>query len=140
MKSSPLVIVVSFFLLCCQEHRSSEILNAMHHYDKMILAMNPDSIANVYTADGELGDQPIAGRDSIRKFLMSFTDFKVLETQSTSSSISFKGDSAFQEGSYYQKTKLPAGDTVMVKGLFSTVWLKGADNRWLIRKIHTRPL
>jgi hypothetical protein len=41
---------------------------AMQKYDRYILKMDVDSIALLYTPDGELGKMA-RGRDSIRRFL-----------------------------------------------------------------------
>jgi uncharacterized damage-inducible protein DinB len=53
--------------------------------------------------------------------------------------ITFKGDTAIVEGTYEQKAKLAQGDTGTYKGTFTSKWMKGAQNKWLIRKMYTVP-
>ena len=64
-------------LLSCNHSRSRDgVEEAMHTYDRLILKMDVDSIALLYTPDGDLG-KIAHGRDSIRRFLARFKDFKV---------------------------------------------------------------
>ena len=56
-----------------------------------------DSISLLYTQDGNLGDIAI-GRDSIRKFLSSFKNIRVLSQVSTTKSISITHDTAYRKG------------------------------------------
>ena len=68
MKKAPLFILL--FLTACISyvHRQQEVQDAMQHYDRLIKKMDADSIALLYTEDGDLGG--IAhGRDSIRRYL-----------------------------------------------------------------------
>jgi hypothetical protein len=76
------------FLLSCNTARysKSEIDSAMKHYDNLILKSDADSISLLYTPDGNLGDITI-GRDSIKKFLSSFKNVRVLSQSSTTKSI-----------------------------------------------------
>src|SRR5882672_684924 len=86
-------------LIACMPDRSQEIEQAMKTYDNLVFNMDADSIAGTYTVDGQLGK--IVGRDTIRKFLKTFVDVKVLEYQSKTKSILFVGDTAKQEGIYH---------------------------------------
>jgi hypothetical protein len=132
-----LSFIIAFTLLSCNPHRNVEIEEAMHHYDDLIRSVNADSIAAIYAPNGQLGDNPaIVGRDSIRSFLKTFSGFNVLETGSTSDSIGFRGDTATQRGTYYQRTILPEGDTVRVSGSFTATWIR-IDGRWYIAKMLT---
>lgn len=135
-----LCFTMILILWSCHKDRTAEIEQSMRHYDHLILQMNADSIADLYAPDGQLGDQPgIVGRDSISKFLKTFTAFKVLETHSTSDSVSFDHDTAFQSGSYFQRTRIPAGDTLELHGTYAAIWVK-KNNRWLIQKMTTKSL
>jgi hypothetical protein len=98
--------------------------------------MNADSIALTFTADGDLGG--IAhGRDSIRKFLSSFKNVKVLEASSTTDSLTMDHDSACQTGHYRQMGIIDGKDTFRVKGAYRTrwVWTEG----WHIKRMTTQP-
>jgi hypothetical protein len=89
----------------------------MNQYNHYIMSMNTDSIASIFSPEGELGD--IAqGRDSIKRFLYRFKDFKVLSQTSSTNTISIFGDSAIHNGTYWQTTIIPPSDTVHVKGSF----------------------
>lgn len=48
-------LVISF-LSCHQQHSKSEIESAMRQYDHYIQKMDTDSIASMFTPDGDLGD------------------------------------------------------------------------------------
>ncbi len=123
----------------CTQDRSKEIDKRMRHYDELILKMDYDVLAKMYFHDGELcgeNQTSIVGSDSIRKFLQSFQAYKVLEYKSITKSTVFKGDTAIQEGTYFQKVKPPQGDTLELGGQYRTTWLKEKD-QWLIKKMYT---
>ncbi len=121
---------------CHQPHTNVEIETAMQRYNRLIQKVDADSIAAIYTVDGELGDE-VKGRDSIRRFLTKFKDIKVLSQRSATAFISLGSDTAMQKGSYWQTAVLPKGDTVQVSGTFTATWLYTTDG-WLIRKMQTR--
>ena len=126
---------------CCQrpEHSKKEIESAMKHYDSMILKLNVDSIAMVYTVDGNLGDIAI-GRDSIKKFLSTFKNIKVLSQESRTTSVKIILDSAIQEGTYFQKDVISGKDTVTVKGLFKAIWKWDGISQWKLKHMSTKSL
>jgi len=113
--------------------------SAMKRYDHLILGMNADSIAQIYTQDGELGKMA-KGRDSIRNFLQGFKNFRVLSQTSETNSISLEGDSALQKGTYRQTVIIPSKDTVTVKGNFTAFWIWNPVYGWQIRRMETQPL
>ena len=87
----------------------------------------------MFTPDGKLGD--IArGRDSIKKFLLSFVNVKFLSQHSTKF-IELKGDSATQTGTFLQCYVVNEKDTSCVKGSFKIKWrwLKGEG--WKIKEM-----
>jgi hypothetical protein len=122
-------------------HNNSGLRTAMNNYDRLILKTNGDSIALLYTIDGDLGNMA-HGRDSIRKFLYRYKDFKVLEQVSTIDLIRVFLDTGFITGSYRQKVIVPnnnARDTVSVKGNFQSTWIMVPDFGWQIKKMETQP-
>lgn len=119
--SKNLILICLLFLSSYLPDERSEIEEAMTAYDKHLLNMDVDSIAATYAVDGKLGD--VVGRDSIRKFLLTFVHLKVLEQNSQTKSIVIRGDMARQEGSYFQQV-IVEGDTISVRGLFWTTWMK----------------
>lgn len=111
----------------------------MKHYDRLIQKSDADSIALLYTIDGDLGN--IAhGRDSIRKFLSTFKNLKVLYQSSTTESISLMGDTTVQKGTYRQIVVISRNDTVSVRGEYTATWLKVSKCRWQIKRMETRPI
>jgi hypothetical protein len=130
------VIITMIFLCSCNHDMTMQIKKAMKVYDRLILNMDADSLANLYTIDGELGKEAI-GRDSIRNFLKSFKDIKVLDYQSETKSIIIYGNTAQQIGTYRQKVAVKY-DTLELKGKYSTMWMLIKGN-WLIKKMSTTP-
>ena len=111
----------------------------MKEYDRLIKKMDADSIALLYTQDGDLGT--IAhGRDSIRNFLSIFKNVKVMSQSSTSDSVNIIADTAYQKGTYKQVVVVSPKDTLTVKGTYSAVWLWIKPNGWHIKKMHTKPM
>jgi ketosteroid isomerase-like protein len=133
-------ILLSLGLTACStQHTPDEIIKAMQRYDRLIEKMDADSIVNLYTENGELGTVA-TGRDSIRKFLATFTDVHVISNVSDSDTIHIYGDSAVQFGVYKQEVILATKDTAHLKGKFRTHWIYEKNNGWKIRKIETTPL
>ncbi len=135
-----LLIICPFLFLAVfqQKHSPAEIEKAMHYYDHLIRNTDADSIALLFTPDGDLGS--IAhGRDSIRRFLKTFTHVKVISTGSTTSSIEMGADTALQKGTYLQVAVIQNKDTVHVKGFFTAHWKWLADGQWHIKKMETVP-
>jgi hypothetical protein len=121
-----------------QDKSSAGVERSMKTYDQLILGMDPDSIALIYSPDGELGNMA-KGRDSIRTFLSGFKNFRVLSQSSETERISIDHDSAFQTGTYRQTVILPAKDTVTVKGSFTALWIWMNGSGWRIRRMETQP-
>ncbi len=133
-------ICLLFAFSCTQPQHSKESVElAMKQYDRLILKMDMDSIALLYTEDGNLGN--IArGRDSIRKFLAGFKNMKVLSQTSVSDSITIKRDTAWQKGFYHQTVIVAEKDTVKVKGAYFATWVWMPQNGWHIKKMETTPV
>jgi hypothetical protein len=116
----------------------------MKQYDRLTFTLSVDSLADMYTANGELGGVGMKthiGRDSIRKFLKSFdpASIKLISNWTKATTINFKGDTAFVEGNYEQKAKLAPGDTGTYIGTFGATWIKDSAGKWLIQKMNTVP-
>lgn len=130
-----------FALLSCKKkvHTAKEIEAAMNQYDRLIKKMDSDSITLLYTKDGDLGVMA-HGRDSIRKFLSSFKNFKVLSQSSTTQFINIGVDSALQKGTYQQIVITPGMDTLTVKGEYKATWFWISDDGWYIKRMETKSL
>ncbi len=136
---SILGLTITLFSACrSKEHNAESVEQAMQKYNRYILKMDVDSIALLYTPDGELGKMA-RGRDSIRRFLENFKKYKVLSQVSKTNLININRDTALQSGLYTQKVIVPVNDTVTVKGLFSTKWIWMDSTGWHIQRMETTP-
>ena len=111
----------------------------MDQYDHFIRNMDADSIAMLFTPDGNLGNMA-HGQDSIRKFLASFKNIKVLSSSSTPGTIELSGDSSIQKGTYRQVDLVNNKDTIFVKGTYITNWKWVDEKGWRIKSIITIPI
>ena len=128
-------------LLSCttSTHNKSGVEAAMKYYDHLILKLDADSIALLYTPDGNLGGMAI-GRDSIKQFLSTFKNVQVLSQVSTTDSIHIIRDTAIQKGSYTQTDIVAGKDTLHVKGEYTVQWQWIHKQGWHIKKMITKPL
>ena len=135
------LFIISFTIFSCKSSgdRAKEIEKNMLHYGDLLLRLEADSLANCFTAEGELrgeGQKPVIGQDSIRKVFKSFAGAHMLEYKITMKPTLFKSDTGVQEGSYFQKVIIPQGDTLELGGEYSTKWIK-VDNKWLLKEMYT---
>ena len=126
-------------LFSCNENMNNKkgVEAAMQQYDHLIQKMDMDSIALLYTVDGDMGTMA-HGRDSIKKILSAFANYKVLSQSSVTTSIELKADSALQLGNYQQTVIVPAKDTVTVKGSYEATWLWDDKTGWHIKRMETK--
>jgi ketosteroid isomerase-like protein len=117
-------------------HSAAEVEAAMGHYDSLIKKTDADSIAWIYTSDGWLGGVA-HGRDSIRRFLQTFKNVRVLEVGSTTKNIMLTGDTARQAGGYTQTALINGKDTVHVRGTYEAEWVWRGKEGWKIRRMTT---
>lgn len=121
----------------------AEVKAAMERYNQYVLAMDAESVAASFTADGEVIDRgrSIArGRDAIRKFLASFKGVvRVDENATTIQSVNVQGDTALVTGTYRQKATLLAHQrTIEVEGRLEAEWVRQPTGEWLIRRMRTK--
>ena len=119
-----------------------EIRQATRNYSGLIVAMDHAAIAAMYTKDGEMsaeGEPTIRGPDAIRAHLETFKDFHVLSEILTTDSISVEGNTARVVGTYHQRVRVPAGDTVMAAGEYMADWLRDPAGQWRVRRMTTAP-
>ena len=101
--------------------------------------MDADFIALLYTPDGDLGDV-VHGRDSIRKFLLSFKNVSVISQSSTANFLEVDGDSSLQKETYLQTVYIPRKDTLKVRGEYTANWLWMSPGEWHIKRMITKPI
>lgn len=102
-------------------HNKSGVETAMKYYDNLILKLDADSISMLYKPGGNLGDIAI-GCDSIKKFLSSFKNVRVLSQSSITKSLNIIRDTAIQKGTYTQTGLVSGKDTIKVKGEYTARW------------------
>src|SRR5262245_6955298 len=120
-----------------------QVKAAMRRYDQLVLAMNAEGIAAMFTADGELIDagKTIASTPaSILAFLQSFDGkVRVEENASSIESVTVTGATAILTGTYQQKALLLSDKReVRVQGKFEVEWSRQPDGQWLVRRMSTR--
>lgn len=136
-----IILSIASLLFSCNasKHNEKGVQSAMNQYDHYIQRMDINSLAMLFTPDGDLGNVA-HGRDSIRKFLSKFKNFKVLSQSSTSESININHDSSVQKGIYYQTTIIPVNDTVKVKGEYTATWVWLSKRGWRLKRMVTNPI
>ena len=130
--------VISLIASCKNEKEEIEIV--MKEYDRLILNVDADSIANTFLINGEMGEvgkTKVIGRDSIQALLKTFSHFKVLSNQSSTTFIEIKKDSAKQEGTFRQKV-IVNKDTLRAEGEFFATWIKQRNGKWLLKRMMTK--
>ncbi|NVO12309.1 MAG: hypothetical protein HXX16_20295 [Bacteroidales bacterium] len=136
-----LFFITFVLMISCIDSRKSKlgVELAMKRYDNLILKLDADSISMSFTPDGNLGNIAI-GRDSIKKFLLSFKNIRVLSQASITSTLDLVGDSATQKGIYYQTALVSEKDTVKVKGEYTANWQWITYKGWFIKRMITKPI
>jgi len=120
-----------------------QVKAAMRRYDQLVLSMNAQGIAAMFTPDGEIvnaGKTVARTPASIRAFLDSFDGkVRVEENASSIESVTGTGASAIMTGTYQQKALMLSDKReIRVQGKFEVEWSRQPDGQWLIRRISTR--
>lgn len=121
--------------------RATALTRAFARYDSVFRAQDPAAIAASFAPDGELGSVrgvPVVGPDSIAARLRQYAAFKLLASTLTTDSSRITGDTARLVGRYWQRVRLPRGDTVEAHGTFTATWT-WQDSGWRIRRLITDP-
>jgi ketosteroid isomerase-like protein len=137
-----------FCAIACQSSarqvaaRRLEVESTLARYADLVGRVANDSIAALYTSDGELlgtNMRTIRGPDSIRVFLSSFANVRVDTARMRSDGISILGNEAVQWGTYAQTATVPGRGTVNVQGRFVAHWLRQPDGTWRLRRMLAQP-
>lgn len=114
----------------------------LRRYEHFVLIMAHDSIAALFTPDGELhtpsASSPV-GPTAIAAYLHSFDQFHVVADSMTADSTTARADSGRQVGSYWQRVVVPKGDTVEVRGRFEARWRRSPSGQWRLTWLGTTP-
>ena len=125
---------------CSETSAKASPADVIKKYERFVLEMKADSIAQLFTADAEIGHegQPaVKGRDSIYSFLSSFKNVRVLNNRDEITTSSIRDDSATVNGGYAQTVIVSGKDTVNVAGKFTVTMVRDKNN-WLISEMKTR--
>lgn len=125
---------------CSKISTKASPTDVIKKYERFVLEMKADSIAQLFTADAEIGHEgqpPVKGRDSIYSFLSSFKNVRVIDNHDEVLNTSIRDDSATVNGGYTQTVIVSGKDTVNVTGKFMAIMVRHQGN-WLISKMKTR--
>ncbi|MBX6365217.1 MAG: DUF4440 domain-containing protein [Gemmatimonadetes bacterium] len=118
---------------------AAEVSAAMGHYVALTRRVDSDSVAAMYTADGELLEPrmaPLRGREAIRRFLAPFDARTVVDTAAfRTTSLDVYGDVAYQWGTYHQVARLDGGPPGTFDGRFAAQWRRDTDGRWRLARL-----
>ena len=91
-------LVISISVYSCSETSvKTSPQDVIKKYERFVLEMKADSIAQLFTTDAEIGHEdqsPVRGRDSIYSFLSSFKNVRVVDNHDQVVSSSIRDDSA----------------------------------------------
>jgi ketosteroid isomerase-like protein len=119
-----------------------ELDSALVHYDSLIRWTQGDSIAAMYTPDGQMLGTNVAtvqGPDSIAHLLARYAAFHVDSEDMRPEATTIADTEAIQWGTWRQAVTPPGRDMVHVQGRFVAHWIRGCDGRWRLRRLLTQP-
>ena len=120
---------------------AAEVDSALARYARFTLSMNSDSLAASFAPDGELvseGQPPIVGPAAILTHLNSFSEYKVIADSLVADTTTADSASGRQVGRYWQRVRVPKGDTIEVRGGFEARWVRLAPREWRLQRLATR--
>ena len=120
-----------------------EIVVAMEHYTALIRAVASDSIAAMYTEDGELleaGLAPLRGPKEIREFLAQFDGKVLVDSASTvSDEVEVFGSTAYQWGSFSQVARVRDQPPAKFGGRYVPRWRRTREGQWKLTRLLMQP-
>ena len=136
------MLAISICVYSCSETSvKTSPQDVIKNYERLVLEMKADSIAQLFTTDAEIGHEdqsPVRGRDSIYSFLSSFKNVRVVDNHDQVVSSSITDDSAIVNSNYNQTMIVSGKDTVNVAGKFTANMICDKNRNWLISKMRTR--
>ncbi len=144
------VPLVGIFLSCSSGRAGSGDLEArqavaaaMEHYTALIRTVASDSIAAMYTEDGELleaGMAPLRGPKEIREFLAQFDGKVVVDSASTvSDDVEIFGTTAYQWGSFSQVARVQDQPPGKFSGRYVARWRRTPEGQWKLTRLLMQP-
>ena len=115
----------------------------MDHYTTMLKHVASDSVAAMFTVDGEMlqaNMAPIHGRAAIRAFLAPFDGHATVDSVSTSTtSLAVYGSAAYQWGTFHQVARMDGGAPGTFNGRYAAQWAKELDGQWRVVRLLMQP-
>jgi ketosteroid isomerase-like protein len=149
MKRATLLLASALLLAGCVNQKAEKmkfdravVESRLQKYSALMLSMDTAGLAAMYAPDGEMVNPrvaPVKGRDAIRKFLGSYSDYKVLHNEDVATSTLIDGDTAEQIGTYHQKVRAPDGQLFEATGRLEIEWAHTGPGEWLIVQLETFP-
>lgn len=149
-RHSAVVALVVLVSACTVERTSSgdattqkAVITAMEHYTALIKQVASDSIAAMYTEDGELleaGMAPLVGPKAIREFLAQFDGKVVVDSASTASDeVEVFGSTAYQWGSFSQVARVQNQPPAKFGGRYVARWRRTPEGQWKLTRLLMQP-
>lgn len=121
-----------------------QIDSSMARFNRFMRAGPPDSVAAMFTADGELyepREAPKKGRTAIRTFFAPLTHKVRIESAvATTQALEKYGKTVIQWGEYVENASRVTGLEESYRGRFVAEWAQQSDSRWLLRRLMLQPL
>jgi ketosteroid isomerase-like protein len=149
MKKSAAILASALLLAGCVNQKVEKmkfdkavVEGRLQRYSALMLSMDTAGLAAMFAPEGELGNPKVApakGRDAIKQFLDSYSDYKVLQNEDVATSTLIDGDTAEQIGTYHQKVRAPDGQLFETTGRLEIEWAHTGPGEWLIVQLETFP-
>ena len=123
-----------------KQQEQAQVVASLARYRQLIIAIDADRVADMFTPDGELSHDaqaPITGPGRIQAFLKGYADYKIQAYELRALATETNDGLASQQGTYSQTVALPSGAVAQVAGQFDANWARQADGRWLLKRLHT---
>lgn len=129
-------------MACGPTANTADVPKELERYQDFLMRAQSDSIAAMFASDGVIanpGAPEIVGPAAIATQLKGFADYKLLGDSMVVDSMQSAHVVATQFGHYWQRVRIPKGDTVEVRGKFQAEWVWTPQAGWKIRRMGTHP-
>jgi ketosteroid isomerase-like protein len=122
----------------------STVRARIEEYDRYVLAMDAESIARMFTENGEMwsnGALIKRGPDAIQTYLQSLNGkFRVESQATTVDRVVVANERVTVFGTYHQTARmLSDGSVTTVTGDVQSIWVPCEESSWCIKRIETTP-
>lgn len=140
LKARLLTGLASGVMACGPSANAGDLPKELAHYQSLLQRMEADSLAAYFTADGRAqaeGQPDVVGPAAIATHLKTFKDYRVLGDSMVVDSAQTAHVVGTQYGHYWQRVRVPKGDTVEVRGKFEAEWVWTKEGGWKLRRMAT---